>query len=142
MWSLIWCLLFLVFKIFYTVFNHDGSFSISDRVHKEGEKKTNGPRIEPRGTPEYLISALKHKANEGHRQCWPVVVFTKVILKFKVLFLKPHTSKCLCLEEKGHAWRFGIDLYSSSNFIEYFSRVEYSEYLFVFVNTELIQPLI
>lgn len=75
---------------------------------------------------------LKHKANEGHRQCWPVVVFTKVILKFKVLFLKPHTSKCLCLEEKGHAWRFGIDLYSSSNFYRVFSRVEYSEYLFVF----------
>lgn len=90
---------------------------------KKGEKKTNGPRIEPRGTPEYLISALtllKHKANEGHRQCWPVVVFTKVILKFKFLFLKPHTSKCLCLEEKGHAWRFGIDLYTSSNFRVFF----------------------
>lgn len=46
------------FLNFYTALNHDGSFSISDRVHKEGGKKTNGPRIEPRGTPEYLISGL------------------------------------------------------------------------------------
>lgn len=60
------------------------------------------------------------------------MVFTKVILKFKFLFFETTYIEMLCLEEKGHAWRFGIDLYTSSNFIKYFSRVEYSEYLFVF----------